>query len=655
MDHAANYSALAEKSIRNRQSEIGSPPVLLINMPFGNLMTPSIGLGLLKGALKDSGISSKVFNFQLRFASLIGEQNYSRIHSATRTEHLAGEFIFSDALFGKRSDRVVKEYVEDILHGRAKGSSQDVPYSKGFIKELKESILRSRAHVESFLDECLSSIVPLAPQIVGFTSLFHQHVSSLALARRIKTQLPATRIIFGGSNCEGPMGAETLRQFEFVDAVVSGEAESVFPEIVRSVLEKNVLPRLPGVYIRDKRKLQMADERPVNTSTIENLDALPLPDYDEYFEQFEQQSLTAAQKPALLFETSRGCWWGAKHHCTFCGLNGETMAYRSKSAARAFSEFLYLMDTYPGCSINLVDNILDMKYFADFIPMLAERNHGLNLFYEVKANLSKEQVRLLAQAGINEIQPGIESFSDNVLRIMRKGVTALQNIQLMKWCKELGVKVYYNLIWGFPGEQRDDYLEMRRIIPLISHLQPPVGEGPIRLDRFSPNYEQAVELGFGKLSPHPAYQFVYPFASTSLEQIAYFFANQNGNTTNLTKYASAVARDVKTWRNVYPKSELFWMDKGKQLLIWDFRPVARERLVVLNGYERVAYMACDRIKTAKQVVDITHDVSGMEHVSAGEVRAALTSFVDLGLMINQGDTYLSLAFEKSLEPDERCR
>lgn len=130
------------------------------------------------------------------------------------------------------------------------------------------------------------------------------------------------------------------------------------------------------------------------------------------------------------------------------------MAYRSKSAARALAELTYLANRYPDCGINAVDNILDMKYFKTFLKLLADGKREFGLFYEVKANLRKDQVKLLCEAGVKTIQPGIESFSDNVLRIMRKGVTALQNVQLLKWCTELGLKAVYNLIWGFPGKCR---------------------------------------------------------------------------------------------------------------------------------------------------------------------------------------------------------
>src|SRR5688500_19794330 len=74
--------------------------VVLVNMPFGNLDTPSIGLALLKGGLVNSDIQAQIFNFQFRFAEIIGAENYATIYGRTHTEELAGERIFSASLFG---------------------------------------------------------------------------------------------------------------------------------------------------------------------------------------------------------------------------------------------------------------------------------------------------------------------------------------------------------------------------------------------------------------------------------------------------------------------------------------------------------------------------------------------------------------------------
>ena len=145
--------------------------------------------------------------------------------------------------------------------------------------------------------------------------------------------------------------------------------------------------------------------------------------------------------------------------------------------------------------IVVVDDHAVVRYGLRLL-LEAESDLEVELFYETKANLKKEQVRALRDAGVTQIQPGIESFSDSVLTLMRKGVTGLQNIQLLKWCTELVVRPYWNVLWGFPGEPAADYERMANIVPLLTHLAPPIGFGGLRLDRFSPNFFDAASLGF---------------------------------------------------------------------------------------------------------------------------------------------------------------
>src|SRR4029078_7898919 len=130
---------------------------------------------------------------------------------------------------------------------------------------------------------------------------------------------------------------------------------------------------------------------------------------------------------------------------------GARINFRRQSAARVVGDLESMMPRYPGHDIDTSDNILDLGYFESVLPELARRNVQVGLFYETKSNLKKEQVRPLRAAGITRIQPGIESLSDDVLRRVRKGVSALQNIQLLKWCKETGLEVAWNILCGIPS------------------------------------------------------------------------------------------------------------------------------------------------------------------------------------------------------------
>ncbi len=615
--------------------------VVLVSMPFGPEMSPSLGLSLLKASLARRGVPSRVLYFTLRFAEALGVGFYTQLSTdGTRSiRELAGEWLFRDALFG-RTPRGERRYVDEVLVGRSvwpvRSLARPVPAS--FV----ERLLRARARVEPFLDACLEAVLAERPRVVGFTSVFQQHVASLALARRVKAAAPGTTVVLGGANCEGVMGAETVRQFPFVDAAVSGEGDLVFPELVERALAGRPLDGLPGVRTRATVAAAFAERRFPNAPSVAAMDDLPEPDFSDYFEQFAASRLSRTWQPGVFFETSRGCWWGEKSTCTFCGLNGATMRFRSKSPARAVDELARLAARHPGCDVQVVDNILDTSYLDSVVPELARRRLGLTLFWETKASLAKEQVRRLASAGVTRIQPGIESFSDPILKLMRKGVTALQNVQLLKWCRELGVKPYWNVLWGFPGEPPDEYARMAALVPLLAHLPPPQGVSGLRLDRFSPGFEEPARFGFAEVAPLPSYRHVYPFAPEVLANLAYFFSFRPADGRDPGDYVGPLLAAVRRWTREADESALFFVDVGGKLVVWDLRPRARRALTVLEGLPRLLYLACDAATDVRALAAASRDAGGTD-VGVDEALRALEPLVSGGLVLRAGSRFLALA------------
>jgi ribosomal peptide maturation radical SAM protein 1 len=608
-------------------------------MPFGQMFSPSIGLSLLKAELAAQGMPARVRYFTIRFAELTGQAFYHGLCStSTSIQDLAGEWIFSGSLFG--SSPRDEEYVDLILRKRALSPEDEpeIPASPALISR----ILNARRQADGFLHWCLEDILRARPKLVGFTSMFQQHVASLALARLIKQSLPGAFIVFGGANCEDVMGAETVRQFPFVDAVVSGEADLVFPELARRVLCGQPVSGLPGVRTRDSITAEFASARFSIGTMVRDLDALPYPDYGDYFEQFEASRFGREWLPSIFLETSRGCWWGERMHCTFCGLNDQTMAFRSKSPRRALEELTCLTVRHPGCDVEVTDNILDMRYFKDFVPELASRSPGAELFYEVKSNLKKEQLRMLRDAGIRSIQPGIESFSDPVLRLMRKGVSALQNIQLLKWCKELGVEPNWNMLWGFPGEPPEEYSRMAGLVPLLTHLSPPSSDGRIRLDRFSPNFEQSEQLGFADVTPLPAYRYVYSLPGDALANLACFFTFRYREPRDVNRYVTCLEKEIRAWRRFHERQDLFSVDTGERLLLWDLRPAGRSPLTVIRGVDRILYQACDVASDLRRLADcLERNAEGA--LPPDIIERRLDPLVARGLIVRDGSRYLALA------------
>merc|ERR1711966_191930 len=171
-------------------------------------------------------------------------------------------------------------------------------------------------------------------------------------------------------------------------------------------------------------------------------------------------------------------------------------------------------------SIEFVDNIIAKTYFEDLLPQLNSQN--LSLFYETKADFSESDAVRFKESGVRFIQPGIESLSDSVLNLMKKGTTAAVNIECLRLCREYGIRPAWTILSGFPGEKEEWYEETNRLLPLLFHLCPANGIISIRYDRFSPYHDRPVDWGLN-LEPYDAYQHVYPAYKDQYSDIAYFF------------------------------------------------------------------------------------------------------------------------------------
>jgi ribosomal peptide maturation radical SAM protein 1 len=316
------------------------------------------------------------------------------------------------------------------------------------------------------------------------------------------------------------------------------------------------------------------------------------------------------------------------------------MQFRSKKAERAFDELSWMTTRYPGHPVSVVDNILDLTYFDSFVPMLQEHPLPVELFYEVKANLKKRQLAQLQRANVRRIQPGIESLHDGVLSLMKKGVSALQNIQLLKWCLELGIEPLWNLIWGFPGEDPSWYAEMSGLISKLRHLPPPDSVSEIRLDRFSPLFND-VSLGALNKRPFPSYDFVYAeLPPEERFRLAYHFTFEYGDGRVVSSYVEDLRREIVQWQNSFSRSAFFSISAGQHMVLCDLR-AAQVELTLLDLIDTRLYRICDTAQTTESAHSALADPS----ISREECAERLSSLAATGSMLKLGSRYLSLAIE----------
>jgi ribosomal peptide maturation radical SAM protein 1 len=609
--------------------------ILLVSMPFGALERQALGISILKPLLQSHGHFCDIRYLTFPFAEMIGPEVYQWMGYQLPYTAFAGDWCFTEALYGP--GRARQGYEETILRKRWQQDEESV-----------QRVLSVRNHVPRFLDYAIEAVAWNQYDLVGFTSTFEQNIASLAMAKRVKERFPKVKILFGGANWEDEMGLELHRQFPFVDYVCSGEAEHALPLLIeaigsgaKGVVEKR-LAAIPGVVYRAKNGESRYTGHGI---PIEEMDRIPTPDFADYFSALEGSSCGTNILPGLLFESSRGCWWGAKSHCTFCGLNGNSMKFRSKTQTRALAELKQQTVRWNPAIVEAADNILDMSYFESFLPAVAEANLGVDIFYEVKANLSRRHLRKLRAARVMRIQPGIESMSDHVLRLMRKGTTGLRNIQLLKWCAEYEIKAEWNLLYGFPGETAEDYAAILKLLPGIRHFNPPAACGPLRLDRFSPFHHTPGELGVHNLRPIDSLPYLYPFSNEALLRIAYYFDFDYVDGRDPLTYVRPVIDYCNEWKQQQDDGKLqaALMPDGV-LGILDTRAGIR-KAIRLDGWKQAAYERCDSMQTAAGVERAVR-AAGHTSLASAEIVAFLQECCDANLMVTDGAYFLGTAIAK---------
>ena len=537
----------------------GPAEVALVTMPFGYSKFPSIQLGTLSRVLKNQGIGVKSYHFNLLFAQRIGTPLYEVL---CEKRGMIGEWLFSSILF--RDNPKHTQYPE-VFKPVFDSTAQEARCSPDYLKEIAQTI------APQYLTSLMASYDWGQYKIIGFTSTFDQNVASLTLAKLIKDVYPQVRIVFGGANFDGEMGLEQFRAFPWIDYVVVGEGEEVFPLLVKKIRGEEETSFPAGVAYRQGGEVQFTP----NKGLFSNFQHVGPPDYDDYFEmihELEGQGSTGLNR-ILLYEGSRGCWWGEKHHCTFCGLNAQSMQFRAKSSELVAQEMDVLSSRYDTARFRLVDNIIDLKYIDQLFGKFAAGHYDLDVFMETKANLTKQQIQTLAQGGVKCMQPGIESLSATQLKEMDKGVSPLQNIQCLKWSRYYNLDVNWNILLGFPQETNADYERQMDIIPSIFHLQPPEGTGKLWLERFSPYFMRPKEYGIRVLGPGSAYEYVYDGRRVDLNKIAYDFEYEIDWKVDPALY-EALVHLVAEWRRRYFSQNrpfLFYAKAMSYVTIYDGR------------------------------------------------------------------------------------
>lgn len=619
---------VAEHETHSGQQMQTNGRFLAVNMPWASLDRPSLALGLIRNVALASGEVSvaETLHANLMWAQWLLQEVDTPIQPAEYDEQGLdnyflgfGDWIFTSALYDQPWK--VEEFRE-----YATASGTDPAAALRLHDEAPRFIASLANHIVETFDA----------DIVGFTTTFQQTIASLAVAKEIKKLRPNTRIVMGGANCDGEQGEAVQRNYpSIVDFVLRGEGEDSLPQLLAAINSGRGFEAVPGLCWTNGHQAVSND---MNPETVDLSNAVP-PSYDEYFALLESTGLDRFVLPSLVLESSRGCWWGQKHHCTFCGLNGTYMKYRAKGQEQFLAEFEYLVQRHQVLDVYVVDNILDMKYFQRFLPELAAKQWNLHIQYEIKSSLRRHQLQALHDAGAVSLQPGIESLDTRVLKIMDKGVTGAQNIRLLREAENVGLDISWNYLYGFPGETEEDYLPILDQVPALLHLQPPRVASPIAVERFSPYFSDP-GLGFEEIVPARYYSLIFDLPIGELFDLAYLFdTNRQGLQGEAER---RLQRATNEWRDKYYDSRFVEWDLDDSIVLVSRRDgIDWTTRTLTDATELALYRLLHEPTTIDQLV------AAAPEVDRDAIVSILHEWVADGVVFHNAGQYLTLATEPS--------
>ncbi len=333
-----------------------------------------------------------------------------------------------------------------------------------------------------------------------------QLASALILAKHFKSLAPDTFVCVGGAQI--PYLLDALRAcpkpFRWIDAFVSGEGETPLLEICRASKLGSDPAAARGLHVLRGGETFFTGEAPEF-----DLASLPSPDFSDF-----EPPRYLGWNGSVCLTFSRGCSW---RKCAFCTQHLCFGGYREMSEGQVAAHMADVVARLPVKVISVNDENLTPKRLRQFASIFRGVAPGVR--WQGLARLTpqladRNLTRELADSGCRMLALGLESASQQVLNLVRKGIPVRRVSEIVSSLQESGIWVHLFLIFGLPGETRETALETIRFVQ--EHLErfDSISPTTFRLERGSAIAEDPERFGVRKL-PTPADHFgsEIPFAT----------------------------------------------------------------------------------------------------------------------------------------------
>ncbi len=312
----------------------------------------------------------------------------------------------------------------------------------------------------SIWKEVVSVLSEFKPSVVGISASSQTFASACNVARLVKGIFKQAIVILGGPHAS-MAGAEILNNPD-IDIVVKGEGEATIVELLKAIEERGDLQNIKGISYR--KDAQICENAP--RELITELDSLCFS--GEYVEEVLKDYAKYPLEAFSQIMTIRGC----PYNCFFCGSRKIwTQKVRFRSIENVVKEIQGL--TKKGLKyFRFADDMFGVNryYLNDLCQALIAHCPGIAWDCEMHVKLVDEcTVSLMKKAGCVSIQIGMESGNNEILKMMRKGITAEEAFSAAKVIKKHRIALTVFFMVGFPQETEktleDTVRAMKKVAP----------------------------------------------------------------------------------------------------------------------------------------------------------------------------------------------
>lgn len=331
----------------------------------------------------------------------------------------------------------LKDWYQDLAGAGSELPSYGLCYLAAITRENGYStLLLDPLALKLTLEETVQRILDHNPRYVGISVNTLTIFKGVELARVIKERDKQVKIIVGGPHITAS-GIETFERFPSFDVGVVAEGEITIIELLKCLDSKLKFSNIEGIIYRENGQVQKTAQR----AFIEDLDSLPFPAWDllpDLPKYYRPAGNNISRLPATSLVPSRGC----PMRCTFCNRSIFGRKFRAHSPEYIMGMIKELYHKYRIRDITFQDdNFMGNPKLKEICQLLIKEKMDLTWSCLGSTNFAKTEIlKLMRQAGCWQISWGIETASQEILNVFKKGITVEQMENALKLTHKTGIK-----------------------------------------------------------------------------------------------------------------------------------------------------------------------------------------------------------------------